>query len=98
MSTKAAGLASNSQVPGADLAHASPFPTALIGAVKHELLYVNPAFCRLLGQSPEVLLGTPLAQFPQFTDCTALLEGAMRSGQAQRHQACSQHRVQQATL
>lgn len=85
MSTKAAGLASDSQVPGADFAHASPFPTALIGAVNQELLYVNPGFCRLLGQSPEVLLGTPLAKHPQFTDCTALLERAMRSGQAQSH-------------
>ncbi len=47
------------------LAGSSPRGLALVIEASHTVRYVNPAFCRLVGRPPDVLLGRPVAEaFP----------------------------------
>ena len=48
--------------------------------------YVNPAFCRLVGESRAALLGQPFADtVPAGDDCLALLDRVSRTGDAETH-------------
>jgi signal transduction histidine kinase len=64
----------------------SPVPTAELEGVGHVIRYVNPAFCRLEGKSPEALIGKPFAETVQEGGkCLVLLDRVYRTGEAETH-------------
>lgn len=65
----------------------SPMPMAELEGVGHVIRYVNPAFCRLIGKSPEALIGKPFAETVREGDeeCLVLLDRVYRTGEAETH-------------
>lgn len=64
----------------------APAPMATIEGDGHILSYVNPAFCRLLGQSAAQLLGKSfLSVLPGEDECAALLDRVYKSGKPERY-------------
>ncbi|HUP92344.1 MAG TPA: PAS domain-containing protein, partial [Solimonas sp.] len=67
------------------LEHA-PLPMMMLDGEDHVVRFVNDAFCRLLDQPAEELLGkTFCALLPRNADCAALLERVYRSGKPESH-------------
>ena len=68
------------------LSDASPFPTAMIVGAQHVVRYANPAFCRLVGEPEESVLGMFAADcLPQCPGCIALLTHVNRTGEPKSH-------------
>lgn len=73
------------------LAEASPLPMALVTGPRHVIRYINPAFCRLVGEPKDGLLGTEFAcsvfeesEFPRVLDRVRL------TGEAEIHAGADQ--------
>ncbi len=68
------------------LVDASPMPTALVDGTHHIVRYTNPAFCALLNQLREELVGRELAVIvPVETELLALLERVYGTGKSEAH-------------
>jgi PAS domain S-box-containing protein len=64
----------------------SPLPMATVEGPAHVLRYANPAFCRLMGQSLEELIGRPFdTLLPEKDECLTLLERVRRTGNAENY-------------
>lgn len=63
----------------------SPLPTVVTEGQAHVLRYVNPAFCKQLGQAPDTLIGNPLRASVQVQDdvTLALLDRVYATGTPQ---------------
>jgi nitrogen-specific signal transduction histidine kinase len=62
-----------------DTEHA-PLPMATVDGATHVVRYANPAFCRLMNQSLEELVDTPLDELlPAKDQCIALVERVSRT-------------------
>ena len=67
------------------LEHA-PSPMAMVEGERHILLYVNPAFCRLMHKPAEQLVGKPFSEtLPEKDDWVSLLDRVHRSGKPESH-------------
>ena len=67
-------------------AEASPIPTAAVEGAGHVVRYVNPAFCRLVNQPQEELVGKSFSEVvPAGDECLLLLDRVFRTGQAEIH-------------
>lgn len=64
---------------------ALPLPIATMAGTRHIVSYVNPAFCRLTGKSPENLIGTPFGTIMPEDGCLSLLDSVYRSGAAETY-------------
>jgi signal transduction histidine kinase len=68
------------------VAEASPMPTASVEGAGHVVCYVNPAFCRLVNQRSEELVGNSFSGIGLAGDeCLSLLDRVFRTGQAEIH-------------
>jgi two-component system NtrC family sensor kinase len=68
------------------IAEASPMPTASVEGAGHVVRYVNPAFCRLVNQPSEELVGNSFSAIaPDGDECLSLLDRVFRTGQAEIH-------------
>ena len=66
----------------------APLPMAQVEGPDHLVWSINPAFCRLLGESKEVLIGQPFEDlFPQSLRSIALLDRVLRTGVGEAHVA-----------
>jgi PAS domain S-box-containing protein len=64
----------------------APSPIITAHGATHILQYVNPAFCRLMGQTAEQLIGRAFAEMlPEMRDCVKLLSRVYRSGKPISH-------------
>jgi PAS domain S-box-containing protein len=64
----------------------APLPMATVEGAGHVLVYVNPAFCRLLDKSREELIGRPFRELlPEKDPCVRLLDDVYRSGKPLSH-------------
>jgi len=64
----------------------APLPMAMVAGVDHLVLYVNPAFCFLLGKSQNELEGRPFSEMvPKHDKCIGLLDRVFRSGMPASH-------------
>jgi len=63
-----------------------PLPLVEVEGESHILCYVNSAFCRLLGQSQEELIGKPFAEIVRAgSRCLAILDQVYQTGKAAVH-------------
>ena len=68
------------------MAERAPLPMATVEGSGHIVRYVNPAFCRLMDEPTEHLVGRPFAEMlPDRDDCVSLLARVYRTGQAESH-------------
>ena len=59
----------------------APLPMALVEGSSHLVLYVNPAFCRLIGRLPKELVGKPFREMlPEQDKCAAVLDRVFLTG------------------
>ena len=66
-------------------AHA-PLPIAAVDGATHILRYANPAFCLLMDEPLERLVGRPLQDLlPARDECVTLLDRVFRTGRPERH-------------
>ncbi len=64
----------------------APLPMATVEGTGHILRYVNPAFCRLLHQTWEQLIGNPLpGLLPEKDQCVKWLNRVLRTGKPASH-------------
>lgn len=64
----------------------APLPMVEVVGAEHKVCEVNAAFCRLLGKSPDQLLGKPFAELVRHgASCAALLDQVYETGQGQTH-------------
>ena len=67
-----------------DLIAHSPLPMAAAGGKNHIVVYVNPAFCNLVGKKKEDLIGHPFSETGQKTDnCIVTMDRVYRTGKAE---------------
>ncbi|HEX2800449.1 MAG TPA: histidine kinase dimerization/phosphoacceptor domain -containing protein [Phenylobacterium sp.] len=60
----------------------APSPIAVVRGADHSVHFVNPEFCRLLGASPDQVLGRPFCELaPEGDDCQIGLDEVRRTGQ-----------------
>jgi len=68
------------------MAHASSIPMAAVDGGSHIVRYVNPAFCLLVSQSAEELIGRSLSAALTCNDeCLSLFDRVYRTGQAETY-------------
>jgi two-component system, NtrC family, sensor kinase len=68
------------------LAEASPMPTASIDATTRVVSYANPAFCSLVKQCSDELVGKPFSAIaPEGEECLLLLDRVFQTGQPEIH-------------
>ncbi len=68
------------------IAEASPMPIASVEGAGHVVRYVNPAFCRLVNQLPEDLVGNSFSTIAlDGEECRSLLDRVFQTGQAEIH-------------
>ena len=68
------------------IAEHAPLPMAAVEGASHVVLYVNRAFCRLMEQPAEHLVGKPFAELmPEQGECLNVLGRVHRTGTAERH-------------
>lgn len=80
------GVASKLPPDAQGAVHASVFPMAMVEGETHILRYVNPAFCQLLEETDQALLGQELgACLPECKGCLLLLERVHKSGVAESY-------------
>jgi PAS domain S-box-containing protein len=64
----------------------APLPMATVEGATHIVRYANPAFCKLMGESIEKLIGRPLqALLPEKDQCVTLLDRVFRTGRPESH-------------
>ena len=64
----------------------APRPMATVEGLKHVVRYANPAFCNLLQQTEEQLVGKPFGEIlPEQGECATLLDRVFRTGQPESH-------------
>jgi PAS domain S-box-containing protein len=64
----------------------APLPIATVDGATHILRYANPAFCLLMDEPLERLVGRPLqALLPARDECVTLLDRVFRTGRPERH-------------
>jgi len=64
----------------------APLPMATVDGASHIIRYANPAFCRLMAQPMEALVGRPLPDLlPEKDPCLRLLDQVFRSGQPETY-------------
>lgn len=64
----------------------APLPIATVDGPTHILRYANPAFCVLMDQPLERLVGRPLQDLlPARDECVTLLDRVFRTGRPERH-------------
>ncbi|MDB6175667.1 MAG: sensory box protein [Chthoniobacteraceae bacterium] len=69
-----------------EIAEYSPLPMATVEGSTRIVRYVNRAFCQLLNQSVEQLVGKPLnVLLPEKDDCVTLLDHVFRSARPECH-------------
>lgn len=67
----------------APIIEGAPLPIIEVQGDTHVVSYVNPAFCRLLGKSPDELLGRPFAQIvSRGEECLPIFDHVYKTGQA----------------
>ena len=74
-------------MPGLCLAVAqdAPLPMAAVEGVNHVVRYVNAAFCRLMDEPAEQLVGKPFAELmPEESECLSRLGRVHRTGKSER--------------
>lgn len=72
-------------LPGRSLEYA-PLPMATVEGSTHVVRYVNPAFCQLLGNSSDQLVGNPISDhLPHKDKCLPLIERVFLSGKSLNH-------------
>lgn len=79
-------LASDLSESSHPLLEGSPVPMAELRGAEHRVVYVNPAFCRLVGKPKEAMLDrTFAATARQGDECVAVLDRIYRTGEAETH-------------
>jgi signal transduction histidine kinase/CheY-like chemotaxis protein len=64
----------------------APLPMATVEGERHIVQYVNPAFCRMLDQPADQLVGKPFCEIlPEKDDCVAMLDRVYRTGRPEHH-------------
>ena len=64
----------------------APLPMATVEGATHIVHYVNPAFCLLMKQSAEQLVGRPLSELlPEKDKCMTLIDQVFRTGKPVSH-------------
>ena len=64
----------------------APLPIATVEGATHIVRYANPAFCRLLDEPAERLIGKPLSELlPEKDECITLLDRVFRGRRAESH-------------
>jgi PAS domain S-box-containing protein len=64
----------------------APLPIATVDGATHIVRYANPAFCELMNQPLDRLLGRPLQELlPARDECVKLLDHVFRTGTPARH-------------
>ena len=64
----------------------APLPIATVEGTTHIVRYANPAFCRLMDEPAERLIGRPLSELlPEKDECIALLDRVFRARRAESH-------------
>ena len=64
----------------------APLPIAAVDGATHILRYANPAFCLLMDEPLERLVGRPLQDLlPARDECVTLLDRVFRTGRPERH-------------
>jgi signal transduction histidine kinase/CheY-like chemotaxis protein len=64
----------------------APLPMATVEGANHIVRYVNPAFCRLMDQPIEQLIGKPFSELlPEKDECVTLLDRVFRTGKSESH-------------
>jgi PAS domain S-box-containing protein len=64
----------------------APLPMVTVEGAGHIVLYVNPAFCRLMNKPAEQLVGKPFAEIlPEEAECVTLLDRVFRTGKPESH-------------
>jgi len=89
--TRESELTANGSPPGLpgafrSLLELSPVPMAELEGDRHLVRYANPALCRLLDKSQEVLAGKPFAAAIRVDEsCLAVLDRVYQTGEAATH-------------
>jgi two-component system CheB/CheR fusion protein len=64
----------------------APLPIAMVEGATHIVRYANPAFCRLMDEPAEKLIGKPLSELlPEKDECITLLDRVFRARRAESH-------------
>jgi signal transduction histidine kinase len=63
----------------------SPLPMVAVAGAQHIVRYLNPAACRLLGKSKDVLIGTPFTELLPDDGCLPILDRVYRTAEAETH-------------
>jgi PAS domain S-box-containing protein len=64
----------------------APLPIATVEGATHIVRYANPAFCRLMDEPAEKLIGKPLSELlPEKDECITLLDRVFRVRRAESH-------------
>lgn len=69
-----------------NLSERSPAPTVAVAGTSHVVVYVNPAFARLVGKEGQDLLGRPFAEAVpegEANGCVGLLDRVFRTGNSE---------------
>ncbi|HZJ14058.1 MAG TPA: PAS domain-containing protein [Chthoniobacteraceae bacterium] len=70
----------------------APLPIATVEGATHIVRYANPAFCRLMDEPAEKLIGKPLSELlPEKDECITLLDRVFRARRAENRKL--RHRV-----
>ncbi len=70
----------------APLIACAPLPMVEVEGADHRVCFSNPAFCALVGRTPEELLGKPFAQIVRNGDkCGPLLDRVYQTGRSETH-------------
>lgn len=72
----------------------APLPMVTVQGERHIVRYVNAAFCELVHQPQEELLGKPFCEVvPHQTECVELLDRVLHSGRSESHLEQEQHEL-----
>jgi PAS domain S-box-containing protein len=67
----------------------APLPIATVDGATHIVRYVNPAFCRMMNEPADQLVGNPLSELlPEKDECIQLLDRVFLN---QRHESYTEH-------
>ena len=71
---------------GSPIINRAPLPFVEVRGSTHGIMYVNSAFCRLLGKSPAELIGRRFAEIvPAGDECLPILDRAYQTGEPFTH-------------
>ncbi len=76
----------NNKLGGGAVLDSARLPIALMNSAEMLFRYANPAFCKLVGLSPEQMIGVSFRQLlPDQQACLLLLQRAYRDGKCETH-------------